>query len=120
MSSRVKMRVSVPHISDEMILRLRNHVLLNKTARALMIFVALAVLPYGIPSLNRYQVLVPSTLINRSHVRANEASNDVEQAVSLRMADNADSKPTSAFSKSRPEKSKTRRATRSTASLPRC
>src|SRR5205085_2551929 len=36
------------------------HVLLGKTAQALVCFVALAVLPYLIPGLNRYRVLVPS------------------------------------------------------------
>ncbi|HKS41754.1 MAG TPA: GDSL-type esterase/lipase family protein [Blastocatellia bacterium] len=104
MSSRVKMRVSVPHISDDLILRLRNHVLLNKTARALMIFVALAMLPYGIPSLNRYQVLVPSTLINRLHARANEASGDAEQSVSLGMDDNSNLKSSVAVQQITPGK----------------
>ncbi|MGA9769726.1 MAG: GDSL-type esterase/lipase family protein [Blastocatellia bacterium] len=101
MSSRVRFKVSVPQITDDLILKLRGHVLLNKTARALMIFVALASLPYGVPSLNRYRVLVPATLINLLRAHANESSDEAEQADS---SDTADSKPTIAVQPATPGK----------------
>jgi lysophospholipase L1-like esterase len=96
MSSRVRMKISIPHISDALGLRSRDHVLLNKTARVLMLFVALAALPYAVPSLNRYRVLLPSTISNLLNVRAGEAAGDVVEAESLRPDDIADSKTTDA------------------------
>lgn len=104
MSSRVRIRIPVPHISDDVILKLRDHVLLNKTARALMIFVALAMLPYGVPSLARYRVLVPSTLIHLLRVRASEVSSEVEQPDSPRSSGIADSKSAGAVQQITPGK----------------
>src|SRR5438105_1805501 len=54
-------------------------VLLGKTAQALLCFIALAVLPYLIPGLNRYRVLVPSRALRllrpqRDHVAASPTS----------------------------------------------
>lgn len=39
------------------------HVLMSKTARTLACFAALAVLPYCIPTLNRYRLLVPESVL---------------------------------------------------------
>jgi len=54
--------------------RLQRYPLAGKTARTLMLFVALALLPYGLPGLSRYRVLVPNALINLIGVRAGLAS----------------------------------------------
>lgn len=48
--------------------------LTGKTARTLVLFIALALLPYGLPALSRYRVLVPAALINLIGVRAGLAS----------------------------------------------
>ena len=52
----------------------QSHPLTSKTARTLMLFIALALLPYGLPVLNRYRVLVPASLSNLIGVRAGLAS----------------------------------------------
>jgi len=46
------------------------HVLQNKTAQTLLCFVAFALLPYCIPTLNRYRVLVPTSVLSLVHSSA--------------------------------------------------
>jgi lysophospholipase L1-like esterase len=62
-----------PRLRDSVAIAQR-HPLTGKTARALMLFVALALLPYGLPALSRYRVLVPASLANLIGVRAGLAS----------------------------------------------
>jgi lysophospholipase L1-like esterase len=50
------------------------HPLAGKTARTLLLFVALALLPYAWPSLSRYRVLVPASLAGVLGVRAGLAN----------------------------------------------
>ncbi|HKP12144.1 MAG TPA: hypothetical protein VJZ91_08550, partial [Blastocatellia bacterium] len=52
----------------------QRHPLAGKTARTLALFVALALLPYALPPLSRYRVLVPASLVNLISVRAGLAS----------------------------------------------
>src|SRR5262249_50760890 len=53
---------------------LQRHPLAGKTARTLMLFVVLALLPYGLPAFSRYRVLVPASLRNLIGLRAGLAS----------------------------------------------
>jgi lysophospholipase L1-like esterase len=50
------------------------HPLVSKTARTLMLLVGLALLPYSLPALSRYRVLIPPSLVNVLGVRAGIAS----------------------------------------------
>ena len=52
----------------------RRHPLAGKTARTLMLFVTLALLPYSLPALSRYRVLVPAPLAGLIGVRAGLAN----------------------------------------------
>jgi lysophospholipase L1-like esterase len=52
----------------------QRHPLAGKTARTLGLFVALALLPYGLPASGRYRVLVPASLIHLIGVRGGLAS----------------------------------------------
>jgi lysophospholipase L1-like esterase len=46
----------------------------NKTSQALIIFVALTFVPYAIPPLGRYRVLLPQSLLALMHLRSGEAA----------------------------------------------
>ncbi len=66
------------------------HPLAGKTARTLLLVVGLALLPYGLPALSRYRVLVPPSLINLIGVRAGIASDqqlDAQDNVSQSASD---------------------------------
>lgn len=54
--------------------RRQRHTLAGKTARTLLLFVTLALLPYGLPALSRYRVLVPASLVHLIAVRPGLAS----------------------------------------------
>jgi lysophospholipase L1-like esterase len=76
-------------LRDESLASLPRHPLAGKTARTLLLFVALALLPYVWPSLSRYRVLLPTSLAGLLGVRAGLASdaqsttsNDAQAAAS--------------------------------------
>lgn len=63
MSIRIRIKFNRP-IDNEMFSGLRERAMFNKTARTVMIFVALVALPYATPSLSRYRLLAQSTHLN--------------------------------------------------------
>ena len=66
--------------------RLADSPLGGKTARTLLLFVALALLPYGLPAMRRYRVLVPAPIISVFGTRVGLAS-EVQSAAQDRPVD---------------------------------
>jgi lysophospholipase L1-like esterase len=96
----VNMKTVFTQTDNRVAASVRNHALLGKTARTLMLFVSLVALPYAVPSLGRYRVLVPSGLLHAFGTHANQTnapqvdvSGDVVQAADFRQDDGAQKNP---------------------------
>jgi len=51
-----------------------HHALFSKPARTLACFILLAALPYGVPALSRFRVLVPSSVLSLLRIQTGEAA----------------------------------------------
>ena len=89
MSRPLRIKEFAPQFSDE---------LFNKTARTLVIFVALAALPYLIPSLSRYRLFAESIANNTRQENTREAqASDRAAQDDLSVSGSASTDPTEQF-----------------------